>query len=484
MLSVLTWLRRSVPQRFLARFADDRSGSVAIMFGLMCILMLLFIGGAIDIGRWLHARTQTASALDSAVLAGGQLFRIERDEGAAKTAMERFYTKNTETRLSLKTDATTFQFSDNYKTVTGTTQGSINTPFLAFANVPTLPINATATAVLDASGENEGTSLEVSMMLDITGSMAGDKISDLKDAAKDLVNIVIWEDQSEYTAKVALAPFSAAVDAGDLASKVAIDTDAKVKFRTNDKSNPEFKKASNCVAERTGANKFTDVAPTANEDKLSRVYTDDGKCAITNPVIPLTSVKTTLTTAIDGYRASGSTAGHLGTAWAWYLLSPNWADAFPADSKPASYSDMTATGASGQPKLKKIAVLMTDGEYNIQYYNSSAKSSYKCGDAPLKQGVVIQDKAVSGNNNTKSSCNAANGNATTQARSLCSGMKTAGIEVYTVGFQLGNSTSEAYQTLSQCATDADHFYNTSDGAELKQAFRDIAIKISPLRLSN
>ena len=42
------------------------------------------------------------------------------------------------------------------------------------------------------------------MMLDITGSHGRRRSStDLKDAAKDLVNIVVWDDQSKYTSKVA-----------------------------------------------------------------------------------------------------------------------------------------------------------------------------------------------------------------------------------------------------------------------------------------
>jgi len=458
----------------IARFRADRSGSVAMIFGLTCVLMLLFIGGAIDVGRWLHARTQTASALDSAVLAGGQLYRVERDESAAMTAMERFYGENTETRLHLNSDNTTFQFRDNYKEVVGTTNGTIDTPFLAFANVRSLPIEVTATAVLDAGGEGSS-NLEVSLMLDITGSMSGDKIADLKDAAKDLVTIVIWEDQSEYTAKVALAPFSAAVNAGSLANSIAINTAATVQFRFNDGNNRTWRRAGNCVVERTGTNRFTDIAPTANANKLLRVYTSSGTCETSNPVIPLTSNKTTLETAIDSYVASGTTAGHLGTAWAWYLLSPNWASIYPAASQPGSYADLSATGSNGQARLKKIAILMTDGEYNMEYCNSSTSSV---------TGVAIPDRNSNPSNSAKANCTAANGSATTQARSLCTGMKATGIEVYTVGFQLGGSGSTAYQTLSQCATDADHFYNTTDGAELKQAFRDIAIKISPLRLSN
>ncbi|MBS0251654.1 MAG: VWA domain-containing protein, partial [Proteobacteria bacterium] len=71
---------------------------------------------------------------------------------------------------------------------------------------------------------------------------------------------------------------------------------------------------------------------------------------------------------------------------------------------------------------------------------------------------------------------------TVQALAQCTAMKAKGIEVYTVGFQLGGSKL-ATNTLSKCATDANHFYNSSTGDALKAAFRDIALKISTLYLS-
>ncbi len=46
------------------------------------------------------------------------------------------------------------------------------------------------------------------MMLDVTGSMAGSKIVDLKSGAEDLVSIVITEGVYARKVRVALVPFS------------------------------------------------------------------------------------------------------------------------------------------------------------------------------------------------------------------------------------------------------------------------------------
>ena len=134
------------------------------------------------------------------------------------------------------------------------------------------------------------------------------------------------------------------------------------------------------------------------------------------------------------------------------MLSPNWSSLWSSSSTPAAY---------GTAKLKKIAILMTYGEYNTQYTS----------------------KGVDDGSSSFTSCpNAANGCSSAQAIAQCTAMKAKGIEVYTIGFQLGGSQI-AIDTLSNCATDASHFYNSATGDALKAAFNDIALKISTLYLA-
>jgi hypothetical protein len=102
---------------------------------------------------------------------------------------------------------------------------------------------------------------------------------------------------------------------------------------------------------------------------------------------------------------------------------------------------------------------MTDGEYNSEHDSS---------------GITVGENGAGSSVNGTSSSN--------QAKSLCTDMKNNGIEVYTVGFDLGGNAT-AIDTLSNCATDSAHFYNTSTGDDLRQAFRDIALKISSLYLA-
>ena len=44
---------------------------------------------------------------------------------------------------------------------------------------------------------------------------------------------------------------------------------------------------------------------------------------------PLSNDKTELKSRVGKMKLSGSTAGHIGTQWAWYMLSPNWGYLYP-----------------------------------------------------------------------------------------------------------------------------------------------------------
>jgi hypothetical protein len=91
-------------------------------------------------------------------------------------------------------------------------------------------------------------------------------------------------------------------------------------------------------------------------------------------------------------------------------------------------------------------------------------------------------------NNYPTCSQAANGCSTTQARALCDAMKKKAnatdpnITIYTIGFQLGGNQT-AIDTLNQCASEPGKFYTAENGEQLKQAFRDIAIKLTSLYLS-
>ena len=412
----------------LKRFRRDRSGAIAIIFAMTLTLLVAIVGGAVDYASWSAAKRQTVQAMDAAVLAGGRALQLGKTEAEAILAATEYYNQNRSDRLDV--DAVTFAVENNGTEVVAVSNSTVKTPLLNLAGIPTLAVTGTARSVL-ASGSNSGTDVEISLMLDTTGSMEGSKMDDLKLAAKDLINIVVWDDQSQYTSRVALAPFSQYVNVSQ----------SHFEDITNQSPSGSGDQRT-CVSERSGSNRYTDEKPSSGNGYFN-YYGGSGTCKPTSTIRPLTNDKVALETAINAMPTSGYTAGHLGTAWSWYLLSPNWNSIWPSSSEPKSYDLLTQMNEKGQPKLRKIAILMTDGEYNREYSGDSA---------------------------------------TTQARELCTAMKAKGLTVYTVGFAIA-SGGEADTTMAQCATSSSHYYSAEDGTQLRAAFRDIALKISTLRIS-
>lgn len=205
---------------------------------------------------------------------------------------------------------------------------------------------------------------------------------------------------------------------------------------------------SDCVTERP-TDTYTDAPPSTT--LIGAHYNStSGDCesGITQTITPLTSDKDVLLAQSEAMQDWVYTAGHLGTAWAWYLLSPDWGYVWPDDENvPAAYN---------AENTRKIAVLMTDGEYNRQFCNGVYEDLIEVCEAP--------------------------DDSTSQARELCSQMKAKGIIIYTVGFNIANNSSPAV-TMQQCATDPSKYFRPKTGAELVKNFQEIAQDITDLRLS-
>lgn len=450
----------ALARHFLVPFAQNDRGTIAVVFALTLTVAMLLTGGAIDYGRAFGVQARIQSALDATSLAAARAWQINPNMTATRQVATTFFTANAPTDVtssitSLTVDTTT-------RMITLLASATVPMPFLSIGGMPSVSINARSVAQAQ-TGSNSDTNLEISLVLDLSGSMVGNKIDDLKDAAKDLVDILVWDNQPSSYSKVAIVPYSQAVNVGTYADQVrgpigsgTATTPGKqyLQFQ-NMLGQTTTQGISTCVTERSGSEKYTDAPPTAA--LLGPNYPGPQNPCLGSKIVPLSKDKTALKSAIDALVATGSTGGQIGVAWGWYLLSPNFAYLWPAAAKPGAYH-LTS--------VRKIAVLMTDGDYNSVY----------C------KGVIAKDSLTgSGASQEKINCVSPNGNSYDQAAQLCTNMKAAGIELYTIGFQIVNSPS-ALTLLKGCATDLSHFYDAGNGDALKNAFRDIAIKISPMRL--
>ena len=410
-----------------ARAAKDERGAVGMIFALTLTGVIMFLACAIDIGRASLARVKVASAVDAAsIFAAKALKDSSIAPGDLEALARKFFDENmkTGTKLSIVTDFKLTMTPDG-KGVTINVKSDMPTTFARIAGIKTIAVPGNATAIFNSQD------IEVGVQLDVTGSMSETingtkKIDSLKAATKNLVDILLPASGTGTTkVRVGIAPFAAGVNAGTYASSVA------------------GKSASGgCLYERkTSFSDASDASP-AGADVLKTLADLPGgaqACPSNAKVAALSADKNTLLPTINALSPNGSTAGHLGTSWAWYLLSPNWSSVWPSASKPADYND---------GKTLKFAILMTDGIYNTV-------------------------GGFSGND----------ANAQSRAKALCDGMKNKGIVVYSVGFIKPGDPAAAADTLKYCASGTNHFFKAEDGAQLDSAFQSIAKDISRLRLS-
>ena len=190
-----------------------------------------------------------------------------------------------------------------------------------------------------------------------------------------------------------------------------------------------------CVTERQGAERYTDAVPGSGSyvgvfNPSSTNLPDQYSSSTNNCTIPqimtMTTEKQSLKDRIDTFVPLSGTAGHVGTAWSYYMLSPEWNRFWSEGHLDVAEYDNTNT--------IKAAVIMTDGEYNSNFSSPTAS---------------------------------------TQAIAICTEMKAKGITVYTIGFDMSTNVNDpARRTLMDCAS-PDKYYFPYDGNALKTAFNEI-----------
>lgn len=427
--------RRLAPRKL---FRDD-AGNTTILFGFLLLPLLACIGAGLDYYQAIRLSTRLQHASDAAILAAMAARGLPDDE-RQQLAMKMF--SDNVQRINMVVDKTP-DVSISNGAGSLTFNSAMKTTILSVVGIDSIPVKARSSAV------SYGKKIEMALVTDITGSMGNaingsTKIDGLKAAASDLLDIILPPELPPEAARVALIPFANHVNAGAYASAVT--------------GLPQTQPGANssgflisCVTERTGREKESDAAPgpsswigSAAPGSSTGNYSATGDCLRSGgggggtelqAIIPMTAEKSTLMAAVNSFTPGGSTAGHLGIAWAWYMLSPNWNSLFASSSAAAGYDD---TGS------QKIAVIMSDGEFNTQYSSSSSAE---------------------------------------QAVALCGAMKAANIAIYTIGFGLDASKASdqaAITTLGHCASSREHFFLAYDGSVLRDVFNQIGQKISNL----
>ena len=200
------------------RLGRDVRGNVAMLFGLSLPVLILMTFGGVDIHRMSTVRANLQDALDAAALAAARSpytedADLQRVGLAALKANLQAYPN-----VALEEDQTSFVLSDD-DVVIADARVQVKT---LVANIFLPPYGQLMDDYLPVGSHSEvdrsSRNLEVALVLDVTGSMSGQRITDLKKAAKELVDIIVQPVQTPYYSKLALVPYSMGVNLGSNAN--------------------------------------------------------------------------------------------------------------------------------------------------------------------------------------------------------------------------------------------------------------------------
>ncbi|MFM9943013.1 MAG: pilus assembly protein TadG-related protein [Hyphomicrobiaceae bacterium] len=192
--------------RVLAAFAADQRGVTAMLLAICFAVMMFITAMALDYGRAELERMHMQRVLDSATLAASHQLGSDDPDTKGRAAAEAFFKLNSQ-HVTV-TQIETLEMDVQKGEVRATAGGSVLTSLLNAFDIPRIEIGAGSRVV-----RGDGT-MEIALVLDNSGSMAGQPITDLKTAATNLVNTVYAGVIDSERVKVALVPFAGSVNVG------------------------------------------------------------------------------------------------------------------------------------------------------------------------------------------------------------------------------------------------------------------------------
>ncbi|MEM9393065.1 MAG: Tad domain-containing protein [Pseudomonadota bacterium] len=357
-------------------FRDSEAGTLTAFSLYIFIAMIMVCGLTIDLMRYEAVRTRLQSTNDRAVLASADLDNTLD----AREVVEDYFNK---AGLGDYLDDVVVEKGLNYKEVSAEVSASIPTWFMNMSGIYQLD------ALAQSKAEERIQNIEISLVLDISGSMSGTKNANMIKAANDFAATIMEANEnlaSDGTglAAISVIPYNASVSAPE--------------FLLDEYNVSEHQTFSRCVRFKSSDFSSLSLSTSAALDRLSHfdpynsnMHRVNGVNFIEDPwchnngvadILPLSTSLSDLQGKISSLGAQGNTATDVGMKWAAALLDPgsrpmvsnligdNQLDSRLED-RPVNYQD---------PETIKVVVLMTDGANTSQL---DLKNKYKGNMSPV-----------------------------------------------------------------------------------------------------
>lgn len=371
----------------IRKFERDESGAL-IFFTLALFLLMVMMGGvAIDVMRYETIRTELQNTLDRCVLMAASLDQKLDADSVVRDCVG---------KAGLAHELA------NVKVVQNLNRREVSATGLA----PTMPFFLHLIGIdrFDAKGHSAASQsindVEIALVLDVSGSMGGAKIENLKIAAQDFVDTVKQGDDRNRVS-ISIVPYNAQVNLGaNLLAKY--DVQKKNKGR-----NGTYASNSNCLELPSTAYKSAKLPKNSQMNQMahadymfntnysySYVPPTDATYALPNysstfcRTTPVNQVRVPSTDAdaikaeIRALQAGGNTSILMGMKWGVTMVDPETRPVFQDLANEGLMSqDLTIRPFDyGSPATMKVVVVMTDGEH---VSHSLISDDYKAGNTGI-----------------------------------------------------------------------------------------------------
>lgn len=515
--------RRESDLRSGRAFLEKDDGAITALMVILFIGIVASTGIAVDLMRAETRRSDLQDAVDRGVLAAASLTQTLD----AKAVVEDYVATrfSTDQNVSVAVDP---DIAVNGRRVAASASYSLDTFFLRLVGMDTLTIGAPATA------EERQKHVEISLALDISGSMAredssapgetvyvercsqsvrnrwggystvytterydspqsysyGDnctqwtetatlkRLDVLKASASTFVENVLARDV-ENMVSISLIPYAGQVNPGQSIfeyynSSRVHDYSTCIEFNDSDFDGVPLP-ATHSRAQVPHFQWFRYEADYGFDAQWGWCPTGD------RTILPFSNDVDALKARIANFSGHDGTGTQNAMKWGMALLDPSSQGLVSYLNGRGEVPDHFASRPAdfGTDNALKILVLMTDG--NIRYqqrpkatsYDSSSEISY------LASNNLSSDKATL---STSSAQTADEAKRVQQFLSLCEQAKAKGVIVFTIGFDV-ESDASVLNELRTCASSASHFYHV-EGIQLDEAFGQIASSLQALKLVN
>ena len=503
----------AVCRKLCRRLAADDRGNAVILFALALMPLLAGAGLAVDSLLAYSVQDKLQQSLDAAGLAAGAATDAATIQADAD-AYFRTNFNNGATLSSLRDYKLTTSADGNTLTVTAT--AVMPTRFMRLFGRPEVTVSGRTVV------ERQVKQMELALVLDNTGSMAGAAFTNMQQSAHELVDIVYGAADVHPNLWIAVVPFVSTVNVGQQhaswlrssaqLSSIPYPSGVKWKGCVMARPNPFDETDDTPVTQGFDVFAYPDAvdndwgaprAPAANE-ALSAGNAGYGPNLGCGPAItPLIADKAAVHAALNGMGAwsRGGTAGNQGLVWGWRALSPRWRGMWGGSTPSTLPQDYDSRSTD------KVVVILTDGNNDVydwanQWFPNRYGKDDWCGYDRTKATTgetcpfgtsQASFRAPGGSDYTSygrlwdftwngASTDAGKAILDTKMSRICQAMKSKGITIYTITF--GATPNASTQTLYRnCATKPEYYFQSPTNAQLHTVFRAIGLQLSRLRVA-